>query len=61
VPSVKSLICAGYWNDSKLVMACTVIPLRADPVWLASVPCSVIVESGPAKAGVIPVMEMASG
>jgi hypothetical protein len=43
-----------------LVEACTAIPGRADPVWLASVPWMVTVEFGPAVVGVIPVMEMAS-
>ncbi len=58
---VKSVICDGYWNHSVLVMACTVIPLSAAPVWLASVPLTLTTESGPAVVGVIPVMEMASG
>ena len=43
-----------------LVMACTVMPRTAEPVWLASVPLTVTVEFGPAIVGVIPVMEMAS-
>ena len=59
-PLVKSVICAGYWNHAVLVWACTVIPGRADPVWLASVPLTVTVASGRAIVGVIPVMEMAS-
>ncbi len=61
VPLVKSDICDGYWNHSVLVMACTVIPLSAAPLWFASVPLTLTMESGPAVVGVIPVMEMASG
>ena len=60
VPLLNSVICSGYWNHSVLVMACTVMPPTADPVWLASVPLTVTVEFGPAVVGVIPVMAMVS-
>ena len=60
VPLLNSVISSGYWNHPVLVMACTVMPPTADPVWLASVPCTVTVESGVAYWGVIPVIEMAS-
>ena len=42
-----------------LVLACTVIPEIADPVWLASVPRTVTVEFWVAVRGLIPVIEIA--
>ena len=42
-----------------LVKTLTVIPEIADPVWLASVPRTVIVAFGVAIWGLIPVMEIA--
>ena len=59
-PSVNSVICSGNPNDLVLVEAHTLIPLTGAPVWLARVPCTVTVESGPAVVGDIPVMEIAS-
>ena len=61
MPSLNSVIWSGYWNDWVLVHACTAMPGSAAPVWLASVPVTVIVEFGPGTVGVIPVMEMAIG
>jgi hypothetical protein len=57
---VNSVICCGYPNESVLVEAHTLIPLTDAPVWLARVPCTMTVESGPAVVGVIPVMAIAS-
>ena len=56
----NKVICSGYWNHPVLVMACTVMPLTAAPVWLASVPLTWTVEFGPAVVGVIAVMAMVS-
>ena len=57
--SAKLAIADRVLNSSVFVSACTLTAETAEPVWLASVPCTVTVEFWVAVRGLIPVIDIA--